>query len=184
MRASYSGNTSAFQAEARGSIPLARSISKGSSTFAFSLRCGYNKIIMKSAAATLLIFSFISIAVFGVFAMSHGAGHNSGSNYCIGAMAQGTDCPKEENALVFLAFHLNTFRSFSTAVFGQNILSLFLLAASLLLLAGIAIGKLSTKLVSLDLHSGLGQFFEPPLIHLQPQIIHWLALHENSPAAP
>ncbi len=148
----------------------------------FLRNCGYNQIIMKSAFATLLIFSFMSIAVFGVFAMSHGTGHESGSNGCIGAMAQGTDCPKEENTLVFLAFHLNAFRSFSTAVFSQNILSLFFLAASLLLLARTAMGKLFAESVSLDCRSRLRQFFEPSGTHFQPQIIRWLALHENSPA--
>ncbi len=139
---------------------------------------------MKSALATLLIFSFMSIAVFGVFAMSHGTSHASGSRGCIGAMAQGTDCPKEESVLGFLAFHLNAFRSFSTAIFSQNILSLFLFVASLLLLAGTAMGRLFAESVSLDCHSRFRQFFEPPVTHLQPQIIRWLALHENSPATP
>ena len=165
-RASYSGNTSAFQAEARGSIPLARSI-------------GYNTIVMKSAGATLLIFSFLSIAVFGVSAMGHGA--EQSHNGCIAATASGQPCPKNDSSLQFLTFHLNAFLSFSTAVFGQNILSLFLFVASLLL-AGMAMGKLFAELDSLDLHSRPRQFLQPSFIHLQPQLIHWLALHENSPA--
>ena len=166
LRASYSGNTSAFQAEARGSIPLARSI-------------GYNTIVMKSAGATLLIFSFLSIAVFGVSAMGHGA--EQSHNGCIAATASGQPCPKNDSSLQFLTFHLNAFLSFSTAVFGQNILSLFLFVASLLL-AGMAMGKLFAELDSLDLHSRPRQFLQPSFIHLQPQLIHWLALHENSPA--
>ncbi|MBI2452762.1 MAG: hypothetical protein HYV55_00845 [Parcubacteria group bacterium] len=124
----------------------------------------------------------MGIAVFGVFAMGHGAEY--GHNGCIAKTASGQPCPKNDGSLQFLTFHLDAFKSFSTAVFGQNILSLFLFVASLLLLAGMAMGKLFAELISLDLHSRLRQFLQPSFIRLQPQIIHWLALHENSPATP
>lgn len=133
---------------------------------------------MKSVITVFLISSFVSIAVFGVFAMSHGM--ERGHAGCIAATAQGADCPKEESVLSFIAFHLDTLRSFSTAIFGQNILSLFPLIVSLLLL--IATGTLYAGLGAFGLLSQFKQSLEPSPSPLQQHSIRWLALHEHSPA--
>lgn len=132
---------------------------------------------MKFAISALLFTSFFGIAVFGVLAMNHESSH--GYSGCIAATLQGSGCPDQANALEFLSFHLAAFRSFSAAVFGQSILLLFLSAVSLLSL--IVIGKT---------YAGLGfgpvsQFRwcpEQSASSLEPHIISWLALHENSPA--
>ncbi len=133
---------------------------------------------MKSVITAFVIFSFVGIAVFGVFAMSHGM--EQGHTGCIAATAQGTDCPKAGSILSFIAFHLETFRSFSTATFGQNILSLFPLIVSLILL--IATGRLYAGLGSSGPLLRLKQSPEPYMSPFQQQSIRWLALHKHSPA--
>ena len=164
-----------------GSIPLTRS-----NRFAIIRSCLFSSVYailtanMKLVLTTLLILGLLGIAVFGVFAMNHGSGY--GHNGCIAATLQGADCPKGENALSFLTFHLGAFQSFSTAIFGQTILSLFLLVASLLLLARIVLSTLYITPEPSDLHSRFRHFLELPASSFQKRIIRWLALHENSPA--
>ena len=62
---------------------------------------------MKIALAILLAISFVGIASFSVFTMSHGAEHNGIG--CVAAAAQGIDCPKAGSLFSFLAIHLNAF---------------------------------------------------------------------------
>ena len=135
---------------------------------------------MKLVLTTLLIFGLLGIAVFGVFAMNHGSGY--GHNGCIAATLQGVDCPKGENTLSFLTFHLGVFQSFSTAVFGQTILSFLLLGVPLLLLARIVISTLYIAPGSPGPHSRLRYFLRLSPSSFQKRILRWLALHENSPA--
>src|SRR3972149_8517151 len=91
---------------------------------------------MKSIFTTLLIFSFVGIAVFGFAAMGHS--ENSHSN-CLAATAQGIICPDAMSALDFASFHINTFRSFTTAIFSGNALSALLLSIALSLLSGLGV---------------------------------------------
>src|SRR3989338_3180255 len=70
---------------------------------------------MKIALAILLAISFVGIASFSVFTMSHGAEHNGIG--CVAAAAQGIDCPKAGSLFSFLAIHLNAFHIVSAAVF-------------------------------------------------------------------
>lgn len=136
---------------------------------------------MKSAFTTLLIFSFLGIAVFGIFAMNHGSGHSHSG--CIAATAQGTDCPKEENTIPFLTFHLDAFRSFSTATFGDNLASAFLLLIALVLIAALGvIAGISPARPALAMNYRRRQFLESHSFPFQRELTHWLALHENSPA--
>jgi hypothetical protein len=122
--------------------------------------------------------SFLAIAVFGVFAMNHGSGHDHEEG-CIAATAQGTYCPKEGSVLSFLNFHLDAFRSFSVATFGGNLVNIMsLLTALVLVFFGI--------ITSINPASGISyrrrQFLESYSFSFQREITHWLALHENSPA--
>ncbi|MBI4119271.1 MAG: hypothetical protein HY456_00300 [Parcubacteria group bacterium] len=128
---------------------------------------------MKAALIIFLITGFIAIAVFGVFAMGHGNEHSH--NGCIAATAQGTDCPKEEGAFSFIAFHLEAFRSFSTATFGNNL-------ASVLLLLIVSVLNVAVALPAFATDHRRGQFLESYSPPFQRELTRWLALHENSPA--
>lgn len=138
---------------------------------------------MKIALTIFLITGFIGIAVFGVFAMNHGFDYGHGG--CIAATAQGIDCPKEENSASFLNFHLNTFRSFSTATFSENLTSvLFLLIALVLISALGVIASISLVPPAFAANYRRRQFLESYSFPFQRELTHWLALHENSPATP
>ena len=84
---------------------------------------------MKFWLTIVITASFLGIAVFGVFAMSHG-GHRYGG--CVATTATGAPCPSESNALVSALFHLNAFKNFSTAAF-VNLAARLLLFAFVLL---------------------------------------------------
>lgn len=134
---------------------------------------------MKSVFTSLLIVSFVSIAVFGIFGMHAGMQDHGGE--CIAATAQGTDCPKQANPVEYLTFHLDAFRDFSTATFGDIATSLLILS---LLIIGIVFGGLRGNLAPPRLaYSQIrrSDSFRPPS---QYGLIRWLALHENSPATP
>ncbi len=123
-----------------------------------------------------LLISFAAIAVFG-FAMM---GPNDGHMGCIAAMAQGaTGCPL---AFDMVTLHLNAFNMFSSAVFGQNVLSLVLALNVFLLLLIFALfgSHLMPLLVGGDLHAGYN--FESSSPIFSAQLNHWLSLHENSPS--
>ena len=90
---------------------------------------------MRLSLILLVIVSFVGIAVFGVFSMGGHGDH--GHNGCIATAVQGVqNCPEENNTLSFLNFHLNTFKSFSSATFNNNHLISFLFFAALALLLG------------------------------------------------
>lgn len=86
---------------------------------------------MKFLLTTVLLSGFVSVAVFGLAGAGHGARDAHGSD-CIMAIAKGTDCPKQKSQADYLAFHLNTFKSFSAVTFGEpiaaSLLSILLLA--------------------------------------------------------
>ncbi|OHB22846.1 MAG: hypothetical protein A2939_03500 [Parcubacteria group bacterium RIFCSPLOWO2_01_FULL_48_18] len=136
---------------------------------------------MKSAFATLVIGAFLAVTIFGVFAMNHGSGHSH--NGCIAAIVQGVDCPKEDNALSSIAFHINAFRGFSTATFNDNLASALLLFIALALT--IVIGVIASvhpaqPICAANCHRG--RFLKLYSFPLQQELVHWLTLHENSPS--
>ena len=134
---------------------------------------------MKSITAILLLAGFIGIAVFCVFAMYHGNGHDAGFSGCIGALVQGADCPQAGGWASSVAFHLATFRVFSTAWFSAHIVALLF---ALLLLVGYTFSSLRfhvpSRAASRRVLLGVDLSFS-----LSTQVFtRWLALHENSPA--
>lgn len=146
---------------------------------------------MKSLFTTLLIASYIGVAVFGAYGMHTQAenlqGHQgivtSASSNCMASIAKGTDCPKETDPIDFASFHIDVFRSFSLATFGENLLASLLLLVFLFI--GVGLNALFGKYAPPDLYVaysryGLEQYSSPP----RQQILRWLALHENSPASP
>lgn len=131
---------------------------------------------MKFLYLSIVLASFIGIAVFGIFGMHLGMQNHDGG--CVAA-TQGTACPKQANPIDYLIFHLDAFKNFSTATFSA-------IAAALLILSLPVIGVVSRalpwNLASPKLaHYRLGHSdsFRPPS---QYGFSRWLALHENSPA--
>jgi len=117
-----------------------------------------------------LILSFISIAVFGVFGMNHGAGHG-----CIAATLAGGACP-ETNTASFLAFHLGAFKSFGTATIVLSALAfLILLFSAFGNVFVICAGQTAFKKRNPGIKSDTN-------FASQRQLVHWLAFHENSPS--
>ncbi|MBI4087924.1 hypothetical protein HY418_00900 [Candidatus Kaiserbacteria bacterium] len=142
---------------------------------------------MKSLFTTLLIASYVAIGIFGIFDMHQQAdmrGHDMAPGNCIAAAARGMDCPKEAGTIDSAAFHLDAFRGFSLATFGENLLA-SLLSVLALLVIGVGLGALLGNFAPPRLNLaysryGPGQFSPPP----KQQLLRWLALHENSPAFP
>lgn len=134
---------------------------------------------MRLIFTIFLIFSFLGIAVFGFAAMHRGMEH--GHHGCIAMTANGLIC-LEGSLFNSAILHLDTFKSFSTAVFTNNLM-VILLALALIALAAIFNGRLFS--VSPPVQSPLlysektAEFgFSPSLRKL----VYWLSLHENSPA--
>lgn len=133
---------------------------------------------MKTALAIGIMFSFIGIAVLGFTAMNHENSHGYG---CIATTAQGINCSNESGIMNLVSFHSGVFKGFSTALLGQS--TAILLFTLFLLATGIGIASTSScalmpspphaheKLLCLS-------FFSPS----KTELIHWLALHENSPS--
>mgnify|MGYP001604232758 CR=1 FL=1 len=133
---------------------------------------------MKSWLTILLTIGFIGITIFGAFTMGHASeiGH-SGS---IAATAQSTDCPKKEDIFGFLNFHLNVFRTFSTAIFLESIIISLLLLIALLIIFNLKVRINSYILPNLERNQTRYQFLESFLPQKR-KLARWLAIHENSP---
>ncbi len=126
---------------------------------------------MKSAFITLLIMSFVGVAVFGFLSMIFDHAHNGG---CIASNRLGAFCPTD-SAYTFVVFHLGAFKYFSTAV---------LVAVLLILLSGIVFSLLPRPLDKDEdddfvFSTQRGKF---PVLPKNKEIIRWLSLHINSPA--
>lgn len=132
---------------------------------------------MKTTFATLLIFGFVGVAVFGIFAMGHGMGHEG----CIAAAANGKDCRKIPDVSSFLVFHLESFLLFSTAVFGDYFGGSLLLLLLGFTAAASCVSKIrAVQFLQLPgVRAGSRLLYYPILF--QPDIISWLSFHETSP---
>lgn len=131
---------------------------------------------MKRFLTAALILSFVVIAVFGFLGMGHGHG-------CIATLAQGGECSNSANPFAITLFHLDAFKEFSTAVFGDASVSLIS-----------ALGILVFAMGARGLERGVGQITLPVLTARrersrqsfraisQEKFSCWLALHENSPS--
>lgn len=134
---------------------------------------------MRSAFISILLISFVSIAVFGIFGMHMGMQNHDGG--CIASSVQGTDCPKQSDPISYLTFHIDAFKGFSNVVFGENFLASLL--ALVLLAVGVGLAFLFGNLVPPKLspsyiyYRKCESFKSPP----EQQFLRWLALHEKSP---
>lgn len=136
---------------------------------------------MKSLLTTTILLGFISVAVFGFAGVSHGAldAHDDG---CIMATAKGVECPQAKSAADYLTFHLNAFKSFSTATFGET------LAASLLTLFLLALGLPAVALIGSTVPAlspaHIRHRWKTPFdFSKQRALLYWLALQEHSPTS-
>lgn len=142
---------------------------------------------MKLLVTTIVISSFLAVAVFGVFSMNHSHDHGmaaGASDGCIASTANGFDCPGTASPFDFLSFHLNAFQSFSRAVFGSSIISLLLLLAvlSTLAVSGTFVSS-DTGIPRLNLAFSYPQFLNSSNSPQTQELARWLAIHENSPAS-
>lgn len=129
---------------------------------------------MRSLPAVLLVISFTSIAVFGFLALGHANGSHVHAG-CMAAILYNTQCP-ESNIFASLAFHMNAFRGFSTAIPGAAIL-FFAFALIVLFLA-----SHFRKRPDFAFHAVRGEnkhLREIPSGRLEEKRIRWLFLRER-----
>ena len=125
---------------------------------------------MKFALTTLLIISFVGVAVFGFLSMIIGDMHSGG---CIASNGLGAVCPLND-IFTFVVFHLGAFKYFSTVI----------LVAVLMILFGVIFSVLPRPLDKDEdddfvFSTRSGKF---PAFLKSKKIIRWLSLHINSPA--
>jgi len=134
----------------------------------------------------ILTIGFVGIFLFGTCSIHTQAdmnaqGHDMSPSNCIGAAAQGVDCPKQADPIEFATFHIDAFKGFSTAIPGENVMAGLLLAFASLVLMGLAFffpGRFDPPQLAFYRYS----FRDTPFSSREREYLRWLALHENSPA--
>lgn len=134
------------------------------------------KLVMKSLATFLILFSFVGIAVFGFAAMGHGENHSRSG--CIAAAEQNTDCAND-NLASFLAVHFNAFQNISSATFNQNYIN----AIALLWLIALSFLITSIKIATPILKRVYAYQSKSSTPNSLLKLNAWLSRHENSPAS-
>jgi len=136
-------------------------------------------LLMKFLLTTTLLVSFVGVAVFGFSGIHYSDSQNHGGG-CVFAASQGVDCPTQGSSVGYLTFHLDAFKGFSTAIFGESVMSLLLLVLASLFFIGRVCFVHSLfwpPKFALYRYRSKGSF---PLPQTQ-ELTRWLALHENSP---
>ena len=134
---------------------------------------------MKMSLAILLFISFVGVVVLGFSVMTHANGHNLNGG-CFAATARGVNCP-EQVKLDYVSFHLEAFRSFSLAIFGESLANILLFMFSLILFVGFGVFP---SFFSKSFQFNLGRYKSRIYFSSsqKQELVRWLALHENSPA--
>ena len=131
---------------------------------------------MKFAFITLLIISFVGVAVFGFVSMIFGDIHNGG---CIASSRLGAFCPFSD-AFTFVVFHIDAFKYFSTAIF------VFSLTSLLVFLSLIAFSVLPRPLNNDEDDTftaiRIRELLRTTRIVKEMDFNSWLSLHINSPS--
>ena len=131
---------------------------------------------MKSTLTLFLAISFLGMAVFSFWGMDYNEMRNHGA--CVAAITQGSMCPEADSTFAFLNFHINAFKTFSSAVF-EPLFWAGLLAISFLLF--IIISFLSSE--SCPSLAVLRPYFKRRIQELSLLaslgFIDWWALHEK-----
>lgn len=134
---------------------------------------------MKYLSAFLLV-GVLWLTLFGVFSVHAGMQDHDGG--CVAAITQGLSCPQDTNIFNYLSFHLDAIRGFLYVIFSENI---SLLLASMLFVVTLFFATT----VSGNGANALRQNFlyvqdrrrDTHRLSQKHKLIHWLALHENSP---
>lgn len=132
---------------------------------------------MRSILATILTISFVAVAIFGFVAINPNGGRSF--NGCIAAASHGGSCPGEESPLNIFDFHINAFKSFSTAVFDLLILGFVVFVAAPFVLKALQeIYRASLKQVLIDNRYKLRHKECLNSTSLIRKLFRWLAIHE------
>jgi len=139
----------------------------------------YSKNNMKVSIIIFILISFLGLTVFSIFAMQHGVDHNSSD--CIVAKTKGTDCSKEISAFSVLGLHTGAFKSFSTATVPHTAANMlpFLLILIFATIFGVTLMPPPKFAKNIQRKS----FSESFIFPFQPELVSWMALHENSPTS-
>lgn len=123
---------------------------------------------MKILLASVLILSFISIAVFGIWGMHPGAAHTV--TRCLASLVHGSFCPEVNNALATVDFHFNAIKNFVSVVLIFAVLVIaFVVLADFAYTSQSSVARQHIK--SFQIRSAFSN----------QRFNRWLALHENSP---
>lgn len=124
-------------------------------------------------AGVIVAVAFAGMALFGVFGMHVGMVSHGGG--CIAATAQATPCPTESNLADYVSFHYESFKKFGEA----TIVTQFLGLLAFVFLAFLSFGYLHTLFFGLRFP---GATHHPRYSRASSDFLHWISLHENSPA--
>lgn len=137
---------------------------------------------MRFAATSLVLVSFIGLAVFSVAFMGATEHHANNFSACVGSLTQGTVCP-QNNPWEAAIFHLGAFKFFSNSTLSSNSLTLtiYFLAALVLILTFLSVHPFLPSPASASLVS-FRKSFETSFQPFKKKLNLWHSLHENSPA--
>ena len=138
---------------------------------------------MKFAFTTILIFSFVGAAVFGIVGMNHNGEH--GQDGCIAAVANGADCLAENSPISFIVFHFTFFKIFLISTFNNSAIILFLACLAALFLSftfGIFDNIIGRGLLKPAIYFRARRFLDFLIPISRQKFFSWLALRENSPS--
>jgi hypothetical protein len=129
----------------------------------------------KKIAVSLILLSFVAIALFGFAAMTKEPDGKMFGNCPFSAMGVSL-CPQDVAAMIF--HHASAYQSFINIPInsGATAFVSLLLAAFVILLA-----SLNSSPLGLLFPPGI-PYDSPPTASYKRKATHWLALHENSPA--
>ncbi len=131
---------------------------------------------MRFFLPTVLIISFVSIAVFGFVAMNHRGGNHFG---CVASTAKAINCSNRLDTLAFISFHFGVLKSFSAATTASLTIAALLLISAL---AAVLITNLRANKILNFLAFKLSIKETDSYFAKKQQLIRWLAIHENSPS--
>ena len=135
---------------------------------------------MKNILAPILI-SFLLLSISGSLATMNHMG-NQGHTRCPFEVAGVVDCNQIQNSLSFVISHLNAISGFFLAIPTTALASLFVLLSLLILISIYLRPDRDLRLLKPQLLHRTDREREFFILPHQEQLMHWLSLHENSPA--
>lgn len=132
-------------------------------------------LLFKKILVSFVLLSFFMIVFFSFTLMIHEPDGNM-SRKCLFSTTEASFCPQDVLIMVF--HHISSYQSFINIPtnFGATTLSIFLLFIAFIILI------IFTNLSQLKLFAPVKISYSPsPKILHKRKIIHWVALHENSP---